>query len=275
MVYCCDAVKTCTMEQIWRKTYAGGKNIYFNPVLSTIENAVNSRIILFVHTGKCAGQSIQEGMARILRSHAVIFEYHVFDANKRLLEALEYLEGKKTAQFSIVIATREPLRRWASSFNWDLHNLFLSHNRKHPRDFEKYSNVNQLVSGIMRKESQAVKFGKFGHMGMGISWYLPTDKHFLLKPENTYVLRTESLDADFRSFIGHFFGKHSLFMNGLATEDLNLSRTKHDFHLSYPVGTFQDLDYSNQVALDAMKSYLDDDITSHSRLVSSFVRQRA
>jgi hypothetical protein len=261
--------------QPWRKSYEGGYNIKFNPLLSTLKQSAGKRIILFVHTGKCAGESILEGMARIFGAKVLIYEYHVFDANERLLEALNYFHGNKPELASIVVATRDPLSRWVSSYNWDLHNLFLSKNKQPPEGFSAYPDVNMLANGIMNCESLAMRFGKFGHMGMGVSWYLPIDVHSLLDPQRTFILRTEQLDSDFHVFVNRYCNQCGLQIRSMDDRIDALSRTKHDFQSSYPENTFQRFDYSNTEVTDAMHKYLRHDIAANRSLIKTFSCERS
>ena len=107
-------------------------------------------------------------------------------------------------------------------------------------------------------------------MGMGISWYLPVEKHCLLKAENTYILRTENLGADFSSFATKYSSRNSIPIDIAEAKNLRLNRSKHDFKLSYPHGTFAELDYNNYQALNAMNDYLSADIVAHNNLVEIF-----
>jgi hypothetical protein len=256
--------------QPWRKYYKGGSNNRFNPLISTIKQSAGRQIVLFVHTGKCAGESILKGMVKLFGSDVLIFEYHVFDGNERLLDALDYFHENTSELASVVIATRDPLRRWVSSYNWDLHNLFLSKNYQPPEGFSKYPDVNKLAIGIKERERLALKFGKFGHMGMGISWYLPIDKHLLLDRENTYILRTEELDSDFHAFVNHYYNSRNLQAGDVRVNSQVLSHSKHNFQSSYPKDTFRDLDYSNTELVEAMREYLKEDIEAHYNLVNTF-----
>jgi hypothetical protein len=259
-----------SIVQPWRKSYAGGSNKRFNPLISTVRQSTGKHIILFVHTGKCAGESILAGMAQIFGADVIIYEYHVFDANERLLEALTYYHDNEFESASVVIATRDPLSRWVSSYNWDLHNLYLSKKRPLSEGYSSYPNVNLLAQGIENGENLAMSFGRFGHMGMGVSWYLPSESHSLLDSRNTYILKTETLDSDFFSFVNKFCDRHELPQKKIASHAAKLAQTKHDFKSLYSKDIFQKFNYSNIDIVDAMHRYLSDDIAAHSSLVRAF-----
>lgn len=255
--------------QPWRKLYDGGSNNSFNPLLDTIKQPTRKQVILFVHTGKCAGESILKGINETFKKDTKIYEYHVFDANARLLEALEYFRIHKPECFSIVIATRDPLSRWASSYNWDLHNLFLSKNKRLTDDYSTYSDVNLLANGIKTCDAKAMSLGRFGHMGMGISWYLPIEVHSILDPQTTYVMRTEELDSDFNIFARRFC-KHFDMQDISTSSPLMLPRTKHNFQDSYSNETFQEFNYSNAEIVESMHRYLENDYIAHENLIKMF-----
>ena len=262
--------KVNSIVQPWRKSYAGGSNKRFNPLISTVRQFTGKHIILFVHTGKCAGGSILAGMAQIFGADLIVYEYHVFDANERLLEALTFFHDNDFESASVVIATRDPLSRWVSSYNWDLHNSYLSKKRPLCEGYSSYLNVNLLAQGIKNGENLAMSFGRFGHMGMGVSWYLPSECHSLLDSKNTFILKTETLDSDFSSFVNQFCDRHELPQKNIASRAAKLTQTKHDFKSSYSKDIFQEFNYSNIEVVDAMHRYLKDDIAAHSSLVRAF-----
>jgi hypothetical protein len=200
----------------------------------------------------------------------IFYDDHVFDANERLFEALNFFHCNKSENLSVVIATRDPLDRWASSYNWDLHNLFLRKRKSLPNSFSAFSNVNLLAHGIKNNDVNALNFGRFGHMGMGVSWYLPIATHSLLDSRNTHVIRTENLDSDFHRFViqlcKHFNLREDIMSNG----DFTLPRTKHDFQSSYPRNTFQRFDYDDAELVYSIQKYLENDIMAHTSLVQTF-----
>jgi len=262
--------KTNFTNQQWRKLHKGGGDNNFNPLLNTIKQALDRQFIFFVHTGKCAGESIIKGMNKVFGKDVIIYNYHVFDANERLLEALDFFHRNKSENLSVVIATRDPLDRWVSSYNWDLHNLFLRKRKSLPNSFSAFSNVNLLAHGIKNNDVNALNFGRFGHMGMGVSWYLPIATHSLLDHRNTYVIRTENLDADFHGFAIQLCKSLNLREDLMSNGNFMLPRTKHDFQSSYPRNTFQGFNHDDAELVYSMQKFLENDYMAHASLVKTF-----
>ena len=165
--------------------------------------AGGTRIVL-VHVGKCAGGSAILSLNNALGDGFAMFEMHVFDANRRIRD----LVASDPGDLIYLITTREPVVRFVSSYNWDKHNTYLSveNPRKEIVDwFEEFASVDELARGLTSedpaKAERALAFSRFGHMGMGQSWYTPSDLIPLLPEGRTFLLETETFDADIRHFV--------------------------------------------------------------------------
>ena len=152
------------------------------------ENRSNIAIIFF-HVGKCAGESIIRAIADAFGTRVATFEYHSFDAN---LLIKDFLTAKqlfcKDQEPIVIIATRDPVQRWFSAFNWDLHDLFLSKNVPLDDGYSRFPKASDLAAGISTADPEALKFGRTNHMGMGLSWYLPLNMVAHLEGHRVYEL---------------------------------------------------------------------------------------
>ena len=122
--------------------------------------------LVFVHVGKCAGSSVSTALAL----SGVRFS-HIHGVSQQPL--VRDLVANPDVYF--LISTRDPIRRFVSAFNWDLHD-------KRER---------RGLSGLRHS---------YLHIHLGISWYVPLDVAQRLPAERTSVLRVEHLDRDFASF---------------------------------------------------------------------------
>ena len=235
------------------------ENKNFNPLLRVVNSWGEKNKIAVVHVGKCAGESVIRSLKKNLPSnHFDIFEYHCFDANRLLSELVNQQHELSSVYF--VICTRDPLERWISSFNWDLHNIILSKS-KHSELHKKYPNVHELVEELCcdDPDEDALKLSRFGHMGMGISWYLPYEVFCELPHERTYCVRTENIDSDLSAVI--------LRLRALAKEPPSPMRetpkTKDDYKSKYPAATFGGLDKTAYGQIKKIKKHLDSDYAIH------------
>jgi hypothetical protein len=172
--------------------------IEFNPdpevVLSTTTDS-----IVFIHVGKCAGESIMHALRRRLPDDLTMWEMHVYDADRRIRRIVEAAPENIT----YLVAKRDPVARYISAYNWDKHNLFLKGTLKGTKweDFyRRFPTVEALVSGLSASDpcerEMATEFSRFGHMGMGQAWYTPPDVLDRLPRDRTHCLDTATLRRD-------------------------------------------------------------------------------
>jgi hypothetical protein len=259
-------------HQPWRKSYIDGDNIRFNPPPELITKNLGTTHIFLVHTGKCAGESAILGFRELLSQNGRFYEFHTFDANRCIYSALSIL-SKSDSYNPVVITTRDPIKRWESSFNWDYHNMFLSKGIQSFCGSSRYTSAAKLAQGIVNGCEEAIAIGKKGHMGLGISWYLPQDSLSLLSKCATYIIRTEHFDSDFRSFAFSHLRGLNISLDPAMTKRVQSyepPKTKHAFKNLYPEGTFEEIDYSDSQIINVLSAYLSDDLIVHKELIKCF-----
>lgn len=172
--------------------------IDFNPDVERVLSAKGKKI-LFVHVGKCAGESIIQALQRHLPDDFLLFEMHVYDANVRIREVV----SAAPPDLTYVIASRDPVDRYVSAFNWDKHNLFLSgalDGNRHENSFKLFPTVDTLISGLGNPNAElrlaATEFSRFGHMAMGQHWYTPLDVLKKIPQNRTYVIDIATMKKD-------------------------------------------------------------------------------
>lgn len=173
--------------------------ILFNADPEEIVSIKDKRRILFVHVGKCAGESIMHALRSQLSDEFVMFEMHVYDSNRRIREVVD----ARPADLTYLIAKRDPIDRYVSAFNWDKHNLFLSNKLAGTiwsELYQMFPTVDLLLTGLRAEDAEtrahAEALSRFGHMGMGQAWYTPIDVLRALPAEQTFFLDTSSLLPD-------------------------------------------------------------------------------
>lgn len=178
--------------------------ISFNPAPEAVIQQYSKTQIVFVHVGKCAGESILEIMSQLPTEKYQLNEFHCFDANKRIAEILDHDQP----HIVYVIAKRDPVSRFVSSFNWDKHNLYLKERLSGlgQEGYDLFSTPEDLASSLSSGDSArrecAERFSKFGHMGMGQSWYTPVASVDRFPESRTYVVDTASIERDIRLVMG-------------------------------------------------------------------------
>lgn len=162
------------------------------------------RNILFVHVGKCAGETIMHALLNQLSDEFAMYEMHVYDANIRIAEVVK----ANPEGLIYLVAKRDPVARYVSSFNWDKHNLFLKGTLKGTRceDFyHRFPSVNALLSGLSAADPvdrlMAEEFSRFAHMGMGQAWYTPSEVLDQLPIDRTFFLDVATLRRDLMSVL--------------------------------------------------------------------------
>ena len=175
----------------------------FNPPISEIHK-VSGRRLVFVHVGKCAGGSLILSLNAALDSSFTMFEMHCHNANQLIRELVT--NGPDDLIF--LILSRDPIDRFVSAFNWDKHNMYLS--QKTPGSvvakwYEEFPTVEILARALTDTDSvkaeRALKFSRFGHMGMGQSWYAPLDLIDKIPADRTFLCETETFSTDLHNIV--------------------------------------------------------------------------
>lgn len=192
--------------------------------------ASEKKRIVFVHVGKCSGEAAIFFLRKALGDDFELFELHVQGADKKIEEISE----KYPEDFTILIAKRDPISRFISAYNWDKHNLFLSGritsetNRSY---FEKFPSVDKLASALSSRSRSIAKdardFAKFGHMGMGQSYYTSLSVLEKFPSKSLHILETANFDSDIRDFAQAMSG---------VRPDFEIAQLKGetDYKKSYP-----------------------------------------
>lgn len=172
--------------------------------------ATEGRRILFIHVGKCAGESIGRHLYSHLDDRFTLFEMHVYNANQLIEQALR----DNADQFDILIAKREPVGRFVSAFNWDKHNLHFKEKEKetnYDKWYKRFPTVNELGIALGSDDPEtrdsAFKFSHFAHMGFGQAWYTPLPLLQSVPADRMFVVDVASLADDldrlYASVLGH------------------------------------------------------------------------
>lgn len=240
---------------------------YINPEIDFFKACQSPLKLVLIHIGKCGGESIMSYVRCALPPGCFsLFEYHCFNCNVLIKELVN--EIKNDPQVFMIISTRDPLDRWAASFNWDYHNLVLSTaepSMKYMRMIKSFPQVQDLARAIAANDKKACEFGKLEHMGMGASWYLPLSVMNSIPSERTYCIRLENIQNDLAFMIDDITRKRSL-------RDTQILRhvpvTKGNYKDAYPANTFGNLNNLSSSEITKMKNYLQDDYEVHRQLVA-------
>jgi hypothetical protein len=166
----------------------------FNPSPEQVLS-LNTKPILFIHVGKCAGTSIRDSLLNLIPTGFTLHEMHCRDANSRIAEIVENDDG----EIEYVICTRDPVARFISAFNWDKHNMHFQgtlKGRKEGLAYDQFPTINAIVQGLQsyiveeRQLATVLATSKSLHMGMGQSWYTPLEV-----VERLPLARTSVIDA--------------------------------------------------------------------------------
>jgi hypothetical protein len=241
------------------------KRFFFNADLNVILEGKGPRIV-FVHVGKCAGESILKTLGAILPLEIPIFEMHCYDANHRIRD----VAASENEDVIFLIAKREPVARFVSAFNWDKYNLYLSGKLKgKPAEiwYDTMPTINDLAAGLRCEDPDlrlmAERFSQFAHMHMGQSWYTPDEVLDMLPRERTFVTDIASLKAD----LGRLF--HCLDIK-ISPSEWEVPRTKDDYgrKFSNPASLFpRDLSDADR---NVIRARISKDIECYERLDRDF-----
>lgn len=188
--------------------------------------------LVFVHVGKCAGESILRVLQKYAGNRLNIFEMHCYDANSRIRNLAENFPSETF----MLIAKRDPVRRFVSAFNWDKHNLILSGKMAGTRFEELYAEfptparlIDALGSAATDVRQRANDLSRFGHMAMGQAWYTPPCVVDMLPAERTIICDVNSLKEDLSD---------AMLQMGVAPteQDWCIPTLKSDFADAYPSG---------------------------------------
>ena len=247
----------------------------FNPTKADLEQRLashNKIILLVIHVGKCAGESIIAELEDTFNSSKVeIIEYHIFDSNILIEKSLP-LFHKNSDRIYIVICTRNPRDRWISSFNWDHHTFFLSNQLYCPERaiqlHRQFRTALELIDGLMQDEPEAHELASFkhlayGHMAKGISWYLPQNIFEGLPKQKISTINVETIQSDFEQcvqIITKTFGPIN------KKEPTTIPKTKQNYQQWYTPGTFSLTKQFSDTQKIFLDQYLSDDYRIHNAL---------
>lgn len=226
-------VKNSLRRRLWLHSALRMNRVRVNADPMDIRSDPNPKIVL-IHVGKCAGETVKRTLLAKLPSSHRVYEMHCADANERIRICLD-LDIERA---HYVICTRDPVSRFVSAYNWDKHNLHASGRlagKKYGGYFEEFSSVEYLVESLVatdaERRSRAQDFSRFGHMGMGQSWYTPLPVLALLPMDCTYLCDMSSLRDDLNRILIAIGGQ-------TLAQDEDLANDKADYKLRYPKGYF-------------------------------------
>ena len=255
--------------QTWRVLISNGSNLKFNPPIEYIHILNGTACIHFVHTGKCAGESIISSLSRDTKNITLLV-YHAYDAGQCISKAINYLQNNNKAAHFFIVATRDPLKRWESSFNWDLHNQILKKNISIKNTLlANYENINLLAQGIANGEQKALQLGEWGHMGLGLHAYVPINELNNIPKSRLFAIRTEKINQDYSSILRLLPNEYldqriiDLKSNKRVRSGAKVPRSKDKYKNDYPSGTFSEL---KEIYFENIKEFLADDYAAHDLL---------
>jgi hypothetical protein len=180
--------------------------IDFNSDPEVVLACRNTKIV-FVHVGKCAGETIMSALHTMLSDDFQMFEMHCYDANKRIKTLIE--SGRDDVFY--IVSKRDPVERFVSAFNWDKHNLFLNGKiagTGFDECYELFPTAEVLIQGCISQSAaireKAWSFLRFAHMGMSQSWYTPEDVVKALPQNRTMVCDAATLRQDIEAVLKRF-----------------------------------------------------------------------
>ena len=257
------------------KIYPQLQNHSFNKGARDIQTSKSKLILCIVHVGKCAGESVIKSLDAALPKKGVeIVEFHTFDANEHIREAIQETLSNPTIHW--IILTRDPIKRWISSFNWDYHTFGLNqYFYCHPRvnqHFAQYRTCRALIDGLMRNEENAIALSRmhhlaYGHMAMGQSWYLSKNAIDQLNPKRTSIIRTEHIQSDFEHCLRKLSRQAPELKIRMATRVI---QSKNNYQSWYEAESFTKEKELTEQERTFLKKHLQADYRLHKRLIKRF-----
>ena len=233
--------------------------------------------ICIVHIGKCAGGSVLKALEKTFQNKQIqIIEYHIFDANSILKQAIPCSTDDNHIHW--IILTRDPIMRWISSFNWDYHLYRLNQKfycHAEARNLlSHFNNCLELAKELAKNNEKAILLSKFshlsfGHMAMGQAWYLNEKLINYLRQERTSLIRTEKIEEDLQNSVRRIYEQF-----GWADSfEIKLISEKGGYKKNYKPGTFKDHSNFSSYDLESLKSHLNDDYMIHNLLIQKLIKQ--
>jgi len=243
-------------------------NENFNPAQLEEISKESQAILCIVHVGKCAGESIILTLKRLFKSSNIrVIEYHIFDSNRIIEEEISKSSSRENIHW--IFLTRDPINRWISAFNWDIHTYHMNqYFYCHPeinKLFSQYSNCVELARGIANNEEEAIFLSRFhhlafGHMAMGQAWYLPKTVMNLVKPDKTSIIRTEDIHEDMHKCLEKLKMQFSFLK---TPETIRIAHINQGYQNRYKPNTFKKRRELDSHLINILKAHLAKDFESH------------
>ncbi|WP_096788037.1 hypothetical protein [Rhodobacter sp. CZR27] len=159
-----------------------------------------------VHVGKCGGESVIRALSPQVRNLSV---HHVGEANQDIARAVL----RREAEDVFIVLTRDPVSRFVSAFEWDLHSKSIGgdgvqmKNAQWARVFRNFQTANDLAEALTSPDDarrQVAHFALRGsklHLQFDLGWYLPPHIAAELPAGRTHLVRTERMEQDLRAFM--------------------------------------------------------------------------
>ena len=245
----------------------------FNPnVNQLLSSSQHKPTIVLIHVGKCAGESLLEAIRLNFHCEEIdLYEFHTFDANQRIEQLISQLQSDQ--QIHWLICTRDPLQRWISAFNWDTHTFHLSRQYPcHPQAEElhrRYPTAKLLAQGLNNNESDATTYARFhhlayGHIAMGVSWYVTKQTQQHLNRRQTSIIRTESIQQDFEDAVESILNQ---FQSLNPRQAVSVPKTKQNYQHRYKPTTFSQFTELSSAERDAIERTIQADRQMHHDLL--------
>lgn len=242
-------------------------NVYLNNSIEKIVATKNKKII-FIHVGKCAGSTIMRQLRSRLPVYVDIHEMHCYNSN----EIIRDLVNANLKDAIFLVTLRDPISRFISAYNWDRHNLYLQNHLKDVntiRNFKEFFPLDYFMDAIVSDDEKlrerAVKFSKFGHMGMGQSWYTPMKVAKSLPCDRTYICEPKNIKRDL-----------NILLSDLNVEpigaDVELPKVRGDYDIYYKNPDELFSREMSKYSEGILRRYLKDDFDVFSFLKDSFNR---
>ncbi len=158
-----------------------------------------------VHVGKCAGESVARAIIGVTSNLSI---YHCGDAPERLADLIL----RPAPQDVFIVLMRNPIKRFISAFEWDLHSKSLNGDGetfKNPRwtkIYQTFRSANDLAEALSsankaRRIWAERSLSESGlHMQFDLGWYLPPVIANRLPEGRTHLIWTERIEDDTKAF---------------------------------------------------------------------------